>query len=72
MEDVTIGDMILAILGGVILGTVVSVFDPPKESFAAVPCQVTADELEVEAVFVPADHQGPIVAIEAETDETVF
>ena len=27
---------------------------------------------EVEAVFVPAGHQGPIVATEVETDETVF
>lgn len=72
MEDVTIGDMVLAIVGGVILGTLANVFDPPKESFAAVPCKVTAEELDVEAVFVPAGHQGPIVATEVETDETVF
>ena len=70
MDDVSIGDLICAIVGGVILGTLANVFDPPKESFAAVPCHVTVDEAEVDAVFVPEDHKGPIVA--TETDESIF
>jgi len=70
MDKDNIETLGFAIIMGLVFGTVAALATPPEASHAADRAQVAVDEMEVEAFFVPAGHEGPIVATEA--DGSVF
>ena len=70
MDKDNIDTLGFAIIMGLVIGTVAALATPPEASHAADGAQVAVDEMEVEAFFVPAGHEGPIVATEA--DGSVF